>query len=241
MGYLGSKGASGAYQAIIAAMPVHDTYIEPFVGSGVVLLRKPRALRTVAADLDGECLAALPDWVEARHDAAESVIAGFDYAGSRTLIYADPPYPHSTRTSRKRYRFEMSDGDHRRLLTLLRSVPAKVMISSYPSALYAEELAGWRCLTFQVMTRGGPRTECLWCNFGPDEPAYSHTFAGRNFTERQRIKRKAARWLANYSALPPGEQLAVLSAIVHSHAQLCAIATAGLTVAVIDGPKTKPI
>ncbi|GAB7269522.1 hypothetical protein DZS_09150 [Dickeya ananatis] len=32
MGYLGSKGASGAYQKIIAAMPPHDTYIESHLG-----------------------------------------------------------------------------------------------------------------------------------------------------------------------------------------------------------------
>jgi hypothetical protein len=35
MSYLGSKAASGAYQAIIALMPPHDTYIETHVGSGV--------------------------------------------------------------------------------------------------------------------------------------------------------------------------------------------------------------
>lgn len=43
MSYLGSKAASGAYQAIIAQMPPHDTYIETHLGSGVVMRAKPRA------------------------------------------------------------------------------------------------------------------------------------------------------------------------------------------------------
>ena len=31
-GYLGSKQVSGAYQAVIANMPPHDTYIETHLG-----------------------------------------------------------------------------------------------------------------------------------------------------------------------------------------------------------------
>ena len=31
-GYLGSKQVSGAYQAVIANMPPHDTYIEMSIG-----------------------------------------------------------------------------------------------------------------------------------------------------------------------------------------------------------------
>jgi len=59
VGYLGSKAAS---DAIIALMPPHDTYIELFVGSGVVLRRKPPAARLFAVDLDGDVLRALPEY-----------------------------------------------------------------------------------------------------------------------------------------------------------------------------------
>jgi len=41
-------------------------------------------------------------------------------------------------------------------------------------------------------------------------PAY----AGRNFTHRQSIKRKAANWGRRYQAMPPAERLAVLSSIM---------------------------
>ena len=133
MSYLGSKAASGAYQAIIALMPPHDTYIELFAGSGAVLLRKPPAARSFAVDLNAEPLASIraarPE-VECVHADARSFIDGFDYEGSgRVLIYADPPYLHATRTSAHRYRHEMTDDDHMLLLARLRLAPASVISS----------------------------------------------------------------------------------------------------------------
>lgn len=215
MSYLGSKAASGAVEIIVAQMPPHDTFIDAFAGTCAVLRRKPRAVRDIAIEIDGRTLADhLPPLdVEVIHDDCRSIIAGFDYAGSgRTLIYADPPYVQATRSSR-RYRHDFSDADHRELIALLRSVPAAVMLSGYPSALYDELVGDWRRLTFQAMTRGGVRTECLWMNF-PAGAVHWASFAGRNFTDRQRIKRKAARWAAKFGALPPAERTAVLAAIL---------------------------
>ncbi len=57
------------------------------------------------------------------------------------------------------------------------------------------------------------RTEVVWFNFAPDRVHWSR-YAGRNFTARQRIKRKAANWGRRYEAMPPGERLAVLAAIM---------------------------
>ncbi|MDG2516182.1 hypothetical protein P7B04_26330 [Sphingobium yanoikuyae] len=51
-GYLGSKQVSGAYQAVIANMPPHDTYIETHLGSGIVLRRKPPAARSIGLEID---------------------------------------------------------------------------------------------------------------------------------------------------------------------------------------------
>jgi DNA adenine methylase len=89
-----------------------------------------------------------------------------------TLFYCDPPYPHETRSARKVYgRFEMSQTDHRELLDVLRQVRGKVMLSTYPSALYDGALAGWNLHTFDVPNNAaggkkkGRETEVLWCNF----------------------------------------------------------------------------
>lgn len=216
MSYLGSKAASGAFQTIIALMPPHDTFIDLFAGSGVILKRKMPCIRSFAVDLDPAAPCSSIDIPRLTHVVADarSFLDGFDYAGSgRVLIYADPPYLHSTRTSRHRYKFEMSDADHAALLRQLRCVPASVVLSGYPSSLYDSQLPGWHTKQFQVMTRGGPRTEQLWYNFEPSAVHWA-SYAGKDFTDRQRIKRKASRWAANFSRLPAAERLAILSAIV---------------------------
>jgi DNA adenine methylase len=215
MSYLGSKAASGAYQAIIAAMPPHDVYIEAFLGSGAVMRRKPVSIRSIGIDLDSSLLdtALYPD-VELHCTDAPSYIDGFDYAGSgRVLIYCDPPYLLQTRTSSARYKYEFTEADHIRLIEVLKQVPADVILSGYPSAPYNDLLTDWRTFQFQVMTRGGVRTEQLWFNFVPDA-VYWSSYAGKDFTDRQRIKRKAQRWADNYAALPPAERQAILSALL---------------------------
>ncbi|MCG5499141.1 hypothetical protein [Ectothiorhodospira variabilis] len=55
-GYFGSKATVGLYQAIIALMPPHDTYIETHLGGGAIMQRKPAALRNIGIDLDPQAL-----------------------------------------------------------------------------------------------------------------------------------------------------------------------------------------
>lgn len=221
-GYLGAKSGSGVYQAIIAQMPPHDTYIETHLGTGAVMRAKPPAARSIGVELDPATIAAYPPpaGVELVQGDAAAFLRGFDVAGAgRVLVYADPPYVLATRTSAKRYRFDYTDAQHRELLAELRAIAAAgaaVIVSGYPSELYAAELAAWRTFTFQAMTRGGPRTEQLWMSFAAGEVQHAR-YAGQNYTERQRIKRKAARWQAMYRALPPGERLAILAAILTTH------------------------
>lgn len=223
--YLGSKAASGAYQAIIASMPAHDVYIESHLGSGAVMLRKPKSVEQYGLELDPmvalQARLTMGDRCEVLNvDAHTFLLNAFDYGSRKTLIYSDPPYLWSTRTSRKKYDYEYDDGDHRELLGILRECVARgamVMLSGYPSEIYDDFLVGWFTREFRVMTRGGPRTEKLWMSFDPGY-AVPHwcDYAGRNFTERQRIKRKAERWGRKYSSLPAAEKLAVLSAILQS-------------------------
>ena len=219
MNYLGSKGASGAWQIISASMPPHDTYIETHVGTGRVLRGKIASTRTIANDIDPRTLCdfPLPTGVEVHNKDAIAFLNGLDLGSmGRVLFYADPPYLHTTRTSDKRYRFEYTEKDHERLLTSLKDLAEAghmVMVSGYPSALYDNILTGWRSIEFQAMTRGGVRTEKLWLSFA-DGSAHWANLAGKDFTDRQRIKRKAERWAANFAGLPQWERQAVLSAIM---------------------------
>ena len=96
--------------------------------------------------------------------AAAEVILAHD--SPTTLHYVDPPYLHSTRSSRKAYRHEMSDEDHRKLALLLREAQGKVIISGYPSDLYEEIYSGWRRVERASLADGARRrVEVLWMNF----------------------------------------------------------------------------
>jgi site-specific DNA-adenine methylase len=214
MGYFGSKATSGLCQAIIAMMPPHDTYIESHLGGGAIMKRKPPALHNIGIDLDPRALAkfecSYP--VELVNDSAHRFLADYDYQG-RELVYSDPPYLLSTRTSGRRYRFDYEEENHVELLELLKQLPCQVMISGYPSALYDELLDGWRNLELQVMNQDGVRTEKIWFNFTVDRLHWA-SYAGKNFTHRQSVKRKAANWGRRYKALPRAERLAVLAAMM---------------------------
>ena len=219
MGYLGSKAASGAYQAIIAKMPAHDTYIETHLGSGTIMRRKPLANRSIGIDVDPVVIKNIRGFkkCELYCTDAKVFLEQFDYTtAGRVLVYCDPPYLHATRTSKERYAYEYTDNDHRELLAVLQKIKAygvDVMLSGYPSTLYDELLPEWPTVEFQVMTRGGVRTEKLWLSDNFDSMHWA-VYAGDNFSERQRIKRKALRWAKKYQALPLGERLAVMSAML---------------------------
>ena len=197
----------------------HATYIETHLGGGALMRRKPPALHNIGIDRDARALARFECEypVELVHGCAHRFVAGYAFEGTE-LIYSDPPYLKRTRTSRRRYRYDYEEADHIEWLELLKTLPCRVMVSGYPSALYDERLAGWRSAQWQVMNQGGVRTECVWFNFAPDRVHWAR-YAGRNFTDRQRIKRKAASWGRRYAALPAPERLAVLAAMMAVEAE----------------------
>ena len=128
---------------------------------------------------------------------ARELLRSRDFDG-RELVYCDPPYlPYAE------------------LLGLLKGLGTQVMISGYPSTLYDDLVQGWNTYAFQVMTRGGVRTEKLWFNYEPDARYWSG-LAGRNFTHRQQIRRKAQRWAGNFRKMPPEERQAVLAAMLQT-------------------------
>ena len=99
--------------------------------------------------------------------AADEVITTYD--SSETLIYADPPYPQSTRSMNRgnaRYAHDMSDDDHRALAARLKAVAGMVVLSSYGCDLYDRELyADWTRVEKATYADGArKRTEVLWLN-----------------------------------------------------------------------------
>lgn len=85
--------------------------------------------------------------------------------GSETLHYVDPPYPHSTRTLRHGYAFEMTDDDHKRLADTLLNLSGMVVLSGYGCQLYDDLYAGWRRVETEALADGArKRVEVLWIN-----------------------------------------------------------------------------
>lgn len=97
---------------------------------------------------------------------ALDLIAAHD--GDGVLFYCDPPYPHSTRSQKRRrsqmYNFEMTDDDHRELAKRLRSIKGMAVISGYPCPLYDVEIyPDWRRVEKQTCADGArKRIEVLW-------------------------------------------------------------------------------
>lgn len=93
--------------------------------------------------------------------------------GPDALFYIDPPYMHSTRSSRNDapravYHHEMSDADHAALLELVKNCAGSVVLSGYDNDLYNDNLSCWTKFQKKSRISGGRGTavkvESLWIN-----------------------------------------------------------------------------
>lgn len=218
MAYFGGKGASGTYQKLISLIPPHDIYIETHLGSGAIMKHKKPADLNIGIDLDQEVLSAhnYGDHVILKEMDAVSFLKSFSFTGNE-FIYSDPPYLSETRRSdRKYYRFDYNTEQHIELLDTLKSLPCRVMISGYQSPLYEKSLKNWHTDKFTTRTRSGAAaTEWVWMNYAFPNELHDFRFAGNNFRERERIKRKTHRWLTKLRNLPNIEKQALMQALIN--------------------------
>lgn len=216
MRYTGGKNGAGVFHRILREVPPHRVFIEAFGGSAALTRRKAPAERSVIVEIDEAQAAKLKacivrDDVEIHQRSAFDVLEQWQWAGDE-FVYLDPPYVHSTRRDVALYRHELADVDHVRLLELLSRLPVPFALSGYRSAMYDDAAGahGWRRIDFQAMTRRGVATESLWMNYAPPGAIADSGYAGSDFRDRQRIKRKAARWVERFGALPALERQAIL-------------------------------
>jgi len=79
--------------------------------------------------------------VQIEQQPFETILERYDTP--KTLFYCDPPYVPDTRRHGK-YKHEMTDEDHRRLVEMLLTVKGKVILSGYRNEIYKPlEGAGW--------------------------------------------------------------------------------------------------
>jgi DNA adenine methylase len=223
MTYPASKSASGVYQAIINQLPPHQVYIEPFLGSGSIMRLKKPAPGSIGIDIDKDlirtwkatyCIYQDIPGLTLIWDDALSWLSSHPIPDD-ALIYLDPPYLMSTRRSRtKIYTNELTDQQHDQLLQIIRSLSCSVAISGYASSMYCEALRDWRLITLPSRTRGDTSAlEHLWMNYAEPIELHDYRYLGGNCRERERIKRKQARWKQRLQTMPALERHAMLSVI----------------------------
>ena len=222
MSYRGGKNGAGVYQRIICEISKHETYIEPFLGGGAIMRMKLPAPVMIGVDVDKNVLKNFgkyrgTDNIELFHmDGIEFLrLRENDWPPKTTMIYCDPPYPRSVRKNKQKiYKFEMSDEQHEELLSVLLTMQAAIAISSYPNALYESRLKSWRKISFQTTTRGNTHAiECLWMNYPEPLELHDYRYLGKDFRERERIKRMQQRWKARLARMKPIECHAMMSTI----------------------------
>jgi hypothetical protein len=240
--YTGGKGGAGTYQTIINLIRPHSCYIEPYLGGGSIALYKRRSFITIGNDLDPQVISqwrkAGCDWMHLFNMKALDLLLSINYAKHvKTCIYLDPPYPIRSRKGQKaRYNFEMTDQDHVELLRFIQTLPANVdlLLSTYPNPIYQRELKHWYLVEFESVTRGGTKaTEHLYLNYDPRQTKVLHDaqHVGKDFREREKYKKKAGRWKANFEKLSFAERQVILTGLMQSFdIDLVAAATTPLAV-----------
>ena len=212
-GYPGGKGKS--FQHVINVMPPHDRYIETHLGSGAIIRRKRPASSNIGIEIDESVVdtwrRAPVDGVQVILGDAIAVLASLGPKAS-DLIYADPPFMPGTRKARC-YRHEYGVDDHERLLDALVASPAHVVISGYRSALYDDRLTTWHRTDYRCRTRRGWALESLWTNFSPGPTLHDYSYIGRDFRERERLRRRIRALTAHLARVSQIERNAALAAL----------------------------
>lgn len=91
--------------------------------------------------------------VQIEHESWEYVLDTYDTDYS--FFYLDPPYIMDTRKG-GRYQYEMTADDHQRLADRIQQLSGKVMLSSYPHAIY--DALGWERVDIDTFCHAVGRT-----------------------------------------------------------------------------------
>lgn len=242
MNYPGGKGVEGVYHTIINQIPKHQIYIEGFLGGGAILRHKRPAERSYGVEVNRATWSrwANIEWNGSFDQAlgrdnyhnCDKFSRGsltvyntdfmrfagnlHDILGKRsTFIYLDPPYAQDTRSGKgKIYDSEMSDWfSHEELLAYITTLGCNVMISGYEHPVYDSKLSGWRKLSFQGQTRGGRAVETIWMNYPEPTELHDYRYLGKDYREREQIKRQKQRWVAKLAGMDQQRRYALMSAI----------------------------
>lgn len=243
--YPGGKGGDGTYQQIINHIPPHSVYVSTFAGKDAIYRNILPAGIAILNDTDPLIMNYWKHYLKqfsnivlhenfiqasiiAKADHTQDVILRNNNAVSlikrmqhsqNTFIYCDPPYPMKTRKSKRQlYAFEFADEEeHIALLSASLQCTCQVMISTYENDLYNDYLASWAKHSFVSQTRQGQAIETIYYNYPPPVILHDFRYLGKDFRERERIKRKVKRFKDRMQTMPAAERNAILSAAVNDY------------------------
>ena len=218
--YNGGKAGNGTYQNIINHIPKCNVFIDAMVGNGGILFNLKLPGLTVINDIDSGVIEKYDiqhfENIIIENFDYRSIIAKYDCDRSYNIFfYFDPPYLKSSRKSQKDlYRYEWNESQHIEFLSLTNTVKSNCMISHYPCELYDNYLKGWKTFDFQSTTRNGTATERIYMNYEKPTILQDFRYLGKDYIDRQRIKRKVQRFIKKLETLPDDERTAILTAVI---------------------------
>lgn len=213
-------GKNHVFQSIINLIPRHLRFIEAFAGSAAVSRHLARSPEAVAIELDRaqaqKLRLELPGHRVLCCDAIAYIERYAEAWGPETVVFVDPPYPIADRRdARARYRCELDDAQHERLIAVLRRLRARVIVCGQPWGLYARAFADWQTHELAVVLRSGrPGVERLWTNYADPYPLHDYRYFGDDKQRRQDLRRRIGRQLDIFGAMNPHHRAAVLRALV---------------------------
>lgn len=215
--YNGSKAGNGTFQNIINNIPKCEVFVDCFAGSGTFAAKLLLPKLTILNDIDPSVIAKYnynEPGIIVRNNCYSSIIEEFDNKEG-VFFYCDPPYLFSTRRGTKKlYNYEFTNEQHVRFLSMAITVKNNCMISHYPCELYDSYLKDWRTFDFESNTHKGLRVERIYMNYEPPTILQDYRYLGKDFIERQQLKRKTERLLKKLEKLPELERTALLSAVI---------------------------
>lgn len=217
--YNGGKAGNGTYQNIINHIPKIELFVDAMVGGGGIFFNLNLPALTVINDYDRSVSDKYKKFKSAKIKVtnidAMVLIDKYGYRGPSTLIYFDPPYLKSTRKNNQDlYEIEWTMNDHVIFLDKIKNCTSNIMISHYPNHLYDQSLKKWASHTFQSITRRGMATEKIYMNYATPIILQDYRYIGKNFTDRQRIKRKVIRICEKLKNINPLERAAIITAVI---------------------------
>lgn len=216
--YNGGKSGPGTYQTIINLIPPHKQSFFLFLGNGGIESQIAHCKHVVFNDIDNRIVDAWqkqnPNFHAQLWNLDALVILDKISNGwwvsepENCFIYLDPPYLIDSRKSAKRlYKYEMTTGQHGKLLDILTrpffvESGIKVMISCYPNEYYGNALEAWNKQVFTSQTRAGKALECLYYNYPAPVELHDYKFLGNDFRQREANNRIRNNIIKKLEVLP---------------------------------------